>query len=150
MTLVAAAERAIDAPAGDLYTYVADFTEHHPHILPSAFSDFTVEAGGVGVGTVTSSRFRVGGRTQTIRTRVTRAVPGRLVEEVVIDQPMTTAFTFVPGSSGTTVRIETQWSPQRGLAGLLERLFAPRMIAKVYAEELQNLEAYAARRAQAD
>ena len=49
----------------------------------------------------------------------------------------------------TTVRIETRWSPQRGVAGLLERLFAPRMIGKVYDEELRKLEAYAARRAAA-
>jgi hypothetical protein len=149
MTLVATAERAIDAPASDLYTYVADFTEHHPHILPSAFSDFTVEAGGIGIGTVTSSRFTVGGRTQLIRTRVTRAEPGRLIEEDVIDRPMTTSFTFSPSGARTTVRIETRWSPQRGVAGLLERLFAPRMIGKVYDEELRKLEAYAARQAAA-
>jgi hypothetical protein len=149
MTLVARAERAIDAPADDLYTYVADFTEHHPHLLPPAFSDFRVEEGGVGLGTVTSSRFRIGGRTTTIRTRVTRAEPGRLVEEVVLDQPMTTAFTFTPADGTTRVAIETRWSPQPGIAGFLERLFAPRMIAKVYAEELRNLDAYAAERAPA-
>jgi hypothetical protein len=149
MTLVARAERAIDAPADDLYTYVADFTQHHPHILPTAFSDFRVEEGGVGVGTITSSRFTVGGRTSTIRTPVVRAEPGRVVEEVVLDQPMTTAFTFTPVDGATRVAIETRWTPRTGLAGLLERLFAPRMISKVYAEELRNLDAYAAERAAA-
>ena len=149
MTLVAAAERTIDAPAADLYTYVSDFVAHHPHILPRAFSDFTVESGGVGLGTVTSSTFRIGGRTQHVRTRVTRTEPDRLIEEIVLDQPMTTTFTFEPSGTGTVARIETAWTPGTGLAGVLERLFAPRALSKIYAEELTNLARYAATEAAA-
>ena len=146
-TLVAAAERTIEAPADTLFQYVADFRDHHPHILPPAFRDFRVESGGVGLGTVTSSRFRMGGRTQQIRTQVSRVEPGRLIEEVVLDQPMTTTFAFDPtGPSAAIVRIETTWQPGPGVAGLLERLFAPRMLARIYADELARLEAYAAAR----
>ena len=144
-TLVAAAERTIPAAADTLFGYVADFRQHHPHILPPAFQDFRVESGGVGLGTVTSSRFTLGGRTQSIRTRVSRVDPGRLIEEVVLDQPMTTTFAFDPTASATaSVRIETIWQAGPGFAGLLERLFAPRMLAKIYADELARLEAYAA------
>jgi len=149
MTLTAAAERTIHAPAADLFTYVADFVDHHPRFLPPAFSDFTVEAGGVGVGTVTSSNLRIGGRTQRLRTRVTRAEPGRLVEEIVLGRPMTTTFSFAPTGDGTLARIETAWTPSGGLAGLLEKLFAPRAVSKVYADELDRLAAYAASRATA-
>ena len=145
-TLVATAERTIPAPADTLYAYVADFREHHPQILPPAFSEFKVEAGGVGVGTVTSSRFALGGQTRTVRTRVSRVEPGRLIEEIVIDQSMTTTFAFTPNDRGTTVRIQTTWQPSKGPIGFLERLFAPRQLARVYADELSRLEDYAASR----
>lgn len=145
--LTASAQRTIAAPADQLFTYVADFRKHHPRILPPAFQDFTVEAGGTGVGTVTSSRFTLGGTTETLRTRVTRAEPGRLIEEVVETRPMTTTFRFLPGGDLTTVRIETTWTPRGGFGGLLERLFAPRMLSKVYADELDLLDTYAASRA---
>jgi hypothetical protein len=142
--LTAVAERTIAAPADELYSYVADFRTHHPRILPSAFQDFTVESGGVGVGTVTSSRFTLGGTTETIRTRVSRVEPGRLIEEVVETRPMTTTFRFLPGGDLTTVRIETTWTSRAGIRGLLERLFAPRMLTRVYEDELGRLDAYAA------
>jgi len=142
--VTAVAERTIAAPAGRLFTLVSDFREHHPRILPPAFQDFTVESGGVGLGTVTSSRFTLGGTTETIRTRVSRVEPDRLIEEVVETRPMTTTFRFLPGGDLTTVRIETTWEPRGGFRGLLERAFAPRMLAKIYADELHRLEDYAA------
>jgi len=142
--LTAAAERTIAAPADELFAYVADFRTHHPRILPPAFQDFTVESGGVGLGTVTSSRFTLGGTTETVRTRVVRVEPGRLIEETVETRPMTTTFRFLPGGDLTTVRIETTWTPRSGVRGLLERLFAPRMLTRVYEDELGRLDAYAA------
>jgi polyketide cyclase/dehydrase/lipid transport protein len=146
-TLTAVAERTIAAPADELFTYVADFRTHHPRILPPAFQDFTVVSGGVGLGTVTSSRFTLGGTTETIRTRVSRVEAGRLIEEVVETRPMTTTFRFLPGGNLTTVRIETTWEPRRGVRGLLERVFAPRMLSRVYADELGLLDQYAASQA---
>ena len=143
-TLTALAERTIAAPAEQRFTDVADFRQHHPRILPPAFQDFTVEAGGVGLGTVTSSRFTLGRTTETIRTRVARVEPGRLIEEVVETHPMTTTFRFLPGGDLTTVRIETTWEARGGLSGMLERLFAPRMLSEVYADELGLLAEYAA------
>jgi hypothetical protein len=142
-TLVASAERAIPLPAETLFDYVADFREHHPKILPPAFADFTVESGGIGVGTVTTSRFTMGGRTRPLRTAVSRVEPGRLIEEVVLDEPMVTTFSFDPNDGWSTVRIETRWEPGRGVSGLLERLFAPRLLTRIYADELSRLETYA-------
>ena len=55
--IVISAERTVDAPADAVYRYIADMREHHPRFLPPAFSDFRVESGGVGAGTVT--RFKV-------------------------------------------------------------------------------------------
>jgi uncharacterized protein YndB with AHSA1/START domain len=59
---VVSAERTVDAPADAVYRYIADMREHHPRFLPPVFSDFQVESGGVGAGSVT--RFKGdGGRT---------------------------------------------------------------------------------------
>jgi len=143
-TLTAAAVRTIASPAEHLYDLVADFRTHHPHILPSNFGDFRVVSGGFGVGTETFSTMTLGGRTQTLRTKVTRAEAPTLIEEIVLDRPMTTTFAFTQTGDGTAVRIETSWLPGTGFAGLLERWFAPRMLARVYADELRRLEAYAA------
>jgi len=61
---------------------------------------------------------------------------------------MRTTFHFEPATDpgATTVGIETTWQPEGGLGGMLERLFAPRMLSRVYADELARLEAYAASR----
>ena len=107
-TLIASAERAIPLPAETLFDYVADFREHHPKILPPAFADFTVESGGVGVGTVTRSNFTMGGRTRPLRTAVSRVEPGRLIEEVVLDEPMVTTFSFVPNDGSATTEVQAR------------------------------------------
>jgi hypothetical protein len=36
------AERAVGAPGDLVYRLIADFDRHHPHFLPSAFSQFWV------------------------------------------------------------------------------------------------------------
>jgi hypothetical protein len=59
------AERAIGAPATHVYHCIADFERHHPRFLPSAFSQFRVEEGGVGAGTVHSFKMTAGGLLRT-------------------------------------------------------------------------------------
>ena len=51
-------EGGVGAPADVVYGLIADMREHHPRFLPPAFSDFAVEEGGVGAGTVTRSGAR--------------------------------------------------------------------------------------------
>ncbi len=43
--IYATAERQVSAPAERVYRILADY-EHHQRILPTAFSDFTIEQGG--------------------------------------------------------------------------------------------------------
>ena len=54
--IVVTAEKTIDAPADTVFGYIRDMREHHPKFLPPEFSDFQVESGGVGPGTITQSR----------------------------------------------------------------------------------------------
>ena len=54
---VVSAEGTVNAPADTVYRYLADMRGHHPRFLPPAISEFQVESGGVGAGTVT--RFKM-------------------------------------------------------------------------------------------
>jgi hypothetical protein len=64
------AERAIGAPATHVYRCIADVERHHPRFLPSAFSQFRVEEGGVGAGTVHSIKMTAAGRARSFQMRV--------------------------------------------------------------------------------
>jgi hypothetical protein len=41
------------------------------------------------------------------------------------------------------VRISTTWNGAGGIGGLFERMFAPRVLRGIYADELKRLDAYA-------
>src|SRR6266498_1207059 len=80
-TIQASAERLVRAPADTVYGYVADMNEHHPRFLPPAFSDFEVESGGVGAGTITRFTVTAGGRSRRYRMQVAEPEPGRVLPE---------------------------------------------------------------------
>ena len=141
----AAGERLILAPAGHVYTIIADYTTWHPKILPPAFSNLQVVEGGTGEGTVITFSLRLGGRQQDFRARVTEPEPGRVLEETSEQNGAVTRFTVDPESSDRCrVRIETSYQgQQKGLAGAVERMFAPRLLQRLYTQELMKLAAVA-------
>ncbi len=142
-TLHVSAERSIAAPAEVAYRCIADYRQHHAHILPPAFFDLAVEEGGVGAGTVISAKAKMAGRTQAFRQRVAEPEPGRILTESTLGRDQVTTFTVIPDGAGCRVRIETVWQPLRGLAGVAERLFAPRFLRGLYVDELDRLDRYA-------
>lgn len=140
MTRVTATEQAhVAVPAELVLEIVRDFRGHHRHILPPAFSDFRVEEGGVGAGTVTSFTMTLGGRRIPGRTVVSEPEPG-VVREEVEDRDMVTLFRVEPEGAGASVTITTSWTP----SGLAERLLVPSMLRRVYRQELGLLASYAA------
>jgi hypothetical protein len=54
-----------------------------------------------------------------------------------------TRFFVDPLGTQSRVRIETSWEPSRGLAGAIERIVAPHLFRKLYAEELDLIERWA-------
>jgi uncharacterized protein YndB with AHSA1/START domain len=137
------AQREIAAPAETVYHILSDYRQHHPNILPPAFFDLKVEQGGVGAGTVITFGLKAGGRTFHYRMEVTEPEPGRILLEREPSLGQRTTFTVAPrGDARCLVTIETRWQP-RGFSGLIERLFAPRMMRPLYADELQRLDSYA-------
>jgi len=148
-TVHVAAERDVAAPAAAVYGYIADHREHHQHLLPDAFSNFQVEAGGVGAGTITRFRVTAGGRSREYRMLVAEPEPGRVLTESDTGSSLVTTFTVTPQGAASHVRIATSWEGAGGVGGFFERLFAPRVMRKIYAEELERLDAYARERAAA-
>ena len=138
----ASAERTIDAPADAVYGYLADMNQH-PRFLPPAFSDFKVEEGGVGAGTVTSFVITAGGRKRSYRTRITEPVPGRTLVESDANSSLVTTFNVEPQDGKSLVRIHTSWDGAGGIGGFFERTFAPKAMRRIYLDELDRLNAYA-------
>jgi len=140
--LYASAEASINARSELVLTILRDYDGHHRAILPRAFSNVVIEAGGIGAGTVTRFDLRLGGQTRQTRTRIEEPAPG-VIREHVIGRDMVTTFTVTPDVDHSRVRIETLWQPTAGVVGMLERLMAPRMLRRLYREELVKLDAYA-------
>lgn len=142
-TIHVSAERAVDAPAETVYGYLADMHEHHPRFLPPAFSDFKVEFGGVGAGTITRFKVTAGGRSREYRMQVAEPEPGRVLTESDTNSSLVTTFTVTPENAASRVRISTTWEGAGGIGGFFERLFAPRVMRGIYVDELERLNAYA-------
>jgi len=138
------AERRIAAPAEHLYAIIADYRTHHPAILPAAFSNLTIEQGGVGDGTVISFDLKMGGRKRRMRAAVSEPRPG-VLQETDLDLGAITTFEVTQEADASRVVIRTSFPSAPGIQGWLERRFAPGMFRKLYAQELDNLAAYALR-----
>jgi uncharacterized protein YndB with AHSA1/START domain len=141
--IVVSAERVVDAPAEAVYRYVADMREHHPRFLPPAFSDFQVESGGTGAGTITRFKVTAGGRTRDYRMKVDEPEPGRVLTESDTASSMVTTTTVTPQDGAALVRIATSWNGAGGIGGFFERRFAPKAMRAIYTDELERLNAYA-------
>ena len=145
-TIHVSAERAVDASAETVYGYLADMREHHPRFLPRAFSDFEIESGGVGAGTITRFKMTAGGRTRAYRMEVAEPEPGRVLTESDTNSSLVSTFTVYPEGDKSRVRISTTWEGAGGVGGFFERLFAPRVMRGIYADELERLDVYARER----
>ena len=126
-----------------VYGYVADMREHHPRFLPPAFSDFRVASGGVGAGTITRFTVTAGGRTREYQMKVAEPEPGRVLTESDTGSSLVTTTTVSPQGGGSLVQISSAWDGAGGIGGLFERMFAPRVMRAIYADEVKRLDAYA-------
>lgn len=84
-----------------------------------------------------------GGRTRAYRMNVAEPEPGRILAESDTDSRAVTTFTVSPQDDTSRVRISTAWDGAGGIGGIFERMFAPRMLRAIYADELRRLDAYA-------
>ena len=114
--VIVSAERAIDAPAETVYGYLANLEEHR-RFLPPAFSDFEVEGGGVGAGSVVRFKVSAGGRERAYRMTVAEPEPGRVITESDSNSSLVTTFTVTPQGPTSRVHILTSWDGAGGVGG---------------------------------
>jgi uncharacterized protein YndB with AHSA1/START domain len=141
--VVASAERTIDAPADDVYRYLADM-HLHARFLPPPFYDFQLEEGGIGAGSVVSFKIKSAGGVRKLRMEITEPEPGRiLVQADTGSSGLVRTFTVTPHGEQALVNITSRFDGETGIAGFVEGLVAPLRLHRVYVEELTRLNAYA-------
>ena len=133
------AERTVNAPAEAVWGYIRDM-HTHPKFLPPAFSDFHIESGGVGTGSVTRFKVTAGGRTREYHMTVDEPEPGRVLRESDQNSSLITKFIVDPAVAGASlVQISTTWQGAGGIGGFFERTFAPKGVSKLHTQTLENL-----------
>ena len=142
--ITASASRFIPAEPGRVYEAIADYTNQHPRILPGEFSDFRVESGGHGTGTIISLKVTLIGGSRQVRMAITEPEPGRVLIETDSTTQTVTRFTVDPAEGGSTVKIDTRFPRSAGLRGVAESVVAPGALRKLYFKELALLAAQVA------
>ena len=135
----------IDASPARVYAILADYRNHHPHILPKAyFVKVDVTKGGQGAGTEFVADMNIYGSKRTFHMTVSEPEPGRVLAETDAKLGTHTTFTVEPleGGAKSKVTIATTSRTTTGLGSWLERLTTPMIMRKIYQEELQQLNAY--------
>ena len=134
---------SVGACADRTYRLIAD-DEHHRHFLPDSFSDFETLQKGTGAGTLHRFTVHAAGRTREYTMRVAEPEPGRVITETDQDSSLVTSFTVTPSSADTCqVLISTSWDGGGGIGGFFERLVTPRVMRRMYVDELARLDRYA-------
>ncbi len=133
----------IPAAPERVYEILRDYENHHRHILPEQYySNFTIETGGLGAGTVGWVKVSAMGRTMPLHFRVSEPEPGRRMVETNLETGAETSFVLSPEESGTRLTIASDYQPAGGLSGFLDRKLAPGVLQKMLAAELHKLVVY--------
>jgi polyketide cyclase/dehydrase/lipid transport protein len=141
----AASSALVRAPARAVYSLIADYRNGHPRMLPTRyFPRLEVERGGTGAGTIIRFQLRMFGVTREVRAEITEPTPGRVLVETELATGARTTFTITAEGGGEMCRVEidTQWDT-KGLRGWVERMTVPRLLQRIYREQLAKLAAVA-------
>jgi polyketide cyclase/dehydrase/lipid transport protein len=136
-TVTAQATKTLDAPPQRVLDFLRDYRESRPKILPDNYTNYRVEQGGEGPGTVFAYHFAAGGRERDYRLRVEEA-GGDLRERDEFSSFVST-WRVTPEGAGSAVTLEGTWNGAGGVGGVFERLFAPLGLRRIYADVLERL-----------
>jgi len=135
----------IEAPPDRVYAAIADYREHHPHIIPPEFfGRLDVLEGGRGAGTRIRVEMHVLGAARRFEQVVTEPDPGRVLVETNQDGSGVTTFTVEKADGGecSEVTIATDLVARPGVSGFLERLLVSLLLPRIYRKELERLGDY--------
>ena len=137
--VVASATRPVSAPPERVLSFLRDYRQARPSILPDNYSRYRVEEGGEGAGTVLTYHFKSGPTERDFRVRA-EETDGGLIERDELSSFVTT-WTVMETATGSTVTLESSWVGGGGIGGFFERLFAPLGVRRIYGEVLDRLAA---------
>lgn len=122
---------------------LADYATVRPSILPEQYTDYRVESGGVGTGTVAT--WRLHATEKRIRHVVAEvSVSADSVVEKDRNSSMVTTFSVAPSGAGSTVTVTATWDGAGGIGGFFEKTFAPKGLGRIHAALLANLASHVA------
>lgn len=131
-----AMSRVIHAAPGQVFHLLDDYEHGHWRVLPPAFSDYRVLAGGFGEGTRIAFSLTTGGRSSATEGVVTVPDPGRVIVETYPNEQMVTTFTVDPAGHEARLTIATSLPARTPLTAPLEERVLRRLLEPIYAEEL--------------
>jgi uncharacterized protein YndB with AHSA1/START domain len=143
MALVeATTERIVTAEPERVYDALADYSGTRGRVLPGQFSEYEVQDGGQGAGTVVHWKLQATSkRIRDCLFDVTAPTPGQLVE-TDRNSTMVTTWTVTPAGEGRSkVVTATSWQGATGVGGFFERTFAPKGLNRIYDDVLARLAA---------
>ncbi|WP_052850598.1 SRPBCC family protein [Streptomyces avicenniae] len=138
-------QREIPADHEDVLDALADYRDVHPKLLPEQYTDYAVEEGGDGAGTVVRLRFHATSkRVRDCVLEISEPGEGRIVE-TDRNSTLVTEFTVERiGDKRARVTLRTTWEGAGGIGGFFERTFAPRSLGAAHDRVLDNLAAHMA------
>jgi hypothetical protein len=138
-TVTARATRAVDASPEQVLAFLRDYREARPRILTDNYSQYRVESGGQGQGTVIGYHFAAGGRERDYRLSIEEDGAGLSERDQL--SSFVSRWTVAPGEAGAQVTVEASWQGGGGIGGVFERTFAPMGLRRIYGEMLEKLSA---------
>jgi polyketide cyclase/dehydrase/lipid transport protein len=139
-TVKASASEAVNVPPAQVLAFLRDYRESRPKILTEHYSNYRVEQGGEGAGTIIAYHFAAGGRERDYRLHVEEGEDGTLRERDEFSS-FVSAWRVTPEAAGSRVSLEASWEGAGGIGGFFERTFAPLGLRRIYGEVLDRLAA---------
>lgn len=136
--VTATAEATIAAAPEQVLAALSDYTTVRPAILTRHYTDYAVQEGGTGAGTVVAWKLHATEK----RTRDVAAdvlTTSSSVTESDRNSSMVTTYQVSPSGSGAQVVVTTTWTGASGIGGFFERIFAPKGLRAIHEELLGNL-----------
>ena len=142
--LIVKVSQLIPATASAIYPILSDYETGHPAILPKPeFEALRVTRGGYGEGTRFELDMRVMGQFSQFEMDVTEPEPGYILQETDIHTGQYSSFTLDDTPDGQCHVTITAGVPlEKGFAGVMQKLFMPTIIRRLFQRELDNLAEY--------
>lgn len=128
--------------ADAVYSAIRDY-HRRQGALTENFRDYHVEEGGEGDVSLVSYTFHAGRTERHYRLRASEDAANRTLRERDEHSTFQTTWVVRPAASGSLVAVTCEWDGAGGIAGVMERTFAPLGLRRIYGRVLEQLDEFA-------